>query len=61
MKNKKVYIISLIIIIITLIFMGINRFISPFSDVAIRTIGIIMLIDLFVLCYSRVKLKSNSK
>ena len=40
--------------------MGINLFISPFSDTAIRVIGGIMLIDLFVLAYSTVKLKRNS-
>ncbi|MBB6715601.1 hypothetical protein H7E68_12890 [Clostridium gasigenes] len=51
---------SLIIMIITTICMGINWFISPFSDIAIRVIGALMLIDLFVLSYSTVKLKINS-
>ncbi|MBB6625068.1 hypothetical protein [Clostridium gasigenes] len=60
MKNKNVFMMSLIIMIITIICMGINWFISPFSDVAIRVIGGIMLIDLFFLSYSTVKLKSNS-
>ena len=57
MKNKNVFMISLIVMIITLICMGISLFISPFSDIAIRITGGIMLIDLFVLSYSRVKLK----
>lgn len=61
MKYKNVFRISLIIMIIVLICMGINWFISPFSDTAIRVIGIIMLVDLFVLSYSTVKLKSKSK
>ena len=59
MKNKNVFMI--IIMIITIICMGINRFISPFSDIAIRVVGSIMLIDLFILSYSTVKLKRNSK
>jgi|GEM_PF-3104251 len=60
MKNKNIFRISVIIMIITLICMGINLFISPFSDIAIRVIGGIMLIDLFILSYSSVKLKRNS-
>lgn len=59
MKNKNVFMISLIITIITIICMGINRFISPFSDIAVRVIGGIMLIDIFVLSYSGVKLKKQ--
>lgn len=61
MKNKNVFMISLIIMIITTICMGINWFISPFTDIEIRVIGGIMLINLFVFIYSTVKLKSNSK
>ena len=59
MKNKNVFIISLIVIIITVICMGINRFISPFFDIAVRVLGGIMLIDIFVLSYSKVKLKKK--
>ncbi len=59
MKNKNVFVISLIVIIIMVICMGINRFISPFSDIAVRVIGGIMLIDIFVLSYSKVKLKKQ--
>lgn len=47
------------VLIITVICMGINRFISPFSDIAVRVIGGIMLIDIFILSYSRVKLKKQ--
>jgi hypothetical protein len=56
MKNKNVFRISSIIMIIALACMGINWFMSPFSDIAIRVIGGIILIDLFVLSYSTVKL-----
>ena len=59
MKSKNVVMISLFVIIITVICVGINRFISPFPDIAIRVIGVIMLIDIFVLSYSKVKLKKQ--
>lgn len=60
MQSKNIFIISLIIMIITLIFIGINLFISPLSDILIRVIGSIMFIDLIVLACSTVKLKRNS-
>lgn len=60
MKHKNVFMISLIIMLITTICIGINWFMSPFPDIVIRAIGGIMLIDLFVLSYSTVKLKSKS-
>lgn len=59
MKNKKVFMVSLIIMIIAIIFMGINWFISPMSDNAIRLTGLITLIDIFVLTYNTIKLKNN--
>jgi hypothetical protein len=59
MKNKNRFVISLTIMIITIVCMGVNWLVSPFSDIAIRVIGGIMLIDLFVLSYSTVKLKTN--
>ncbi|GKX67029.1 hypothetical protein [Inconstantimicrobium mannanitabidum] len=61
MKNRNAFMISLIIMIITIICMVINRFISPLPDVVIRVVGVIMLINLVVLSYSTVKLKSNNK
>lgn len=57
MKNKNIFMISFIIMLIAIICMCINWFISPFSDIAVRVIGGIMLIDLFVLSYNTVKLK----
>lgn len=61
MKIKNVFTISLAIMIILIICIGINWFILPFSDIMVRFLGIIMIINLFVLVYSTVKLKSNSK
>jgi hypothetical protein len=60
MKDKKVFMVSLTIMIIALICMGINRFVSPLPDNAIRVTGIIMLIDISVLSYSMVRLKNNN-
>jgi preprotein translocase subunit SecD len=39
--------------------MGLNWFVLPLPDIAVRVIGVTVLIDLFVLIYSRVKLKNN--
>lgn len=61
MKNKYVFIISLIIMIISILFMYINRFVEPLPDIAIRVLGGIMLGDIFVLSYSAVKLKNKSE
>ena len=56
MKNKSLFFISFIVMIIALLLMGINFFVFPFSDMAVRGIGIIMLIDLFTLTFSMVRL-----
>lgn len=60
MKNKKIFMLSLIIIIVALLCMGINWFILPLPDNAVRLTGVIILIDLFILTYSRTKLKNNN-
>ncbi|MFA6941976.1 MAG: hypothetical protein WCQ54_13520 [Clostridiaceae bacterium] len=59
MKNKKVFMTSLVIMIIALICMGINRFVFPFPDIAIRVTGVIILVDLFVYIYSRGEVKRH--
>jgi hypothetical protein len=61
MKNKYVFIISLIIMIISIVFMSINRFVAPFPDIAIRVLGCVILVNVFVLSYSAVKLKSKNR
>ena len=52
---KKVQIISICILIITLAVMGVNKFIFPLSDWAVRIDGIIMIIDILIVSYSTVK------
>ncbi len=59
MKSKPLFIISFIIMVIALLLMGINRFVFLFSDMIIRGIGIIVLIDLFTLIFSMVRLKNS--
>ena len=52
---KKVQIISICVLIITLIVMGVNRFVFPLSDWIIRINGIIMMGGIFAVSYSTVK------
>lgn len=52
---KKIQIVSILILAITVIIMGINMLVTPFSDWVVRIDGIIMLIALFVIGYSTVK------
>ncbi|WP_297424818.1 hypothetical protein [Clostridium sp.] len=61
MKNQNIFTISLILLTITVICMWIGLFLLPFSDIAIRTIGGVMLVDLVILSYSTVKLRNNTK
>jgi hypothetical protein len=53
MKSKKLFMVSLVIMIIALISMVINWFVLPFSDMAVRVTGVIILIDLFVFIYTK--------
>ena len=56
MKEKRLFIIALVIMIISIILFGINIFMSVFIDSVFRIIGTIAIIDLIVLSYSTVKL-----
>lgn len=57
MKPKMMFTVSMIIMIITLVCMGINRFVMTLPDIVVRITGIIMLINIAVFSYSIVKLK----
>ncbi|GFZ33254.1 hypothetical protein CSC2_37800 [Clostridium zeae] len=61
MKNKYVFIISLIIMIISILIMSVNRFVSPLPDIDLRILGCVMLVNIFVLSYSAVRLKSKNR
>lgn len=52
---KKVQIISICVLIITLFVMGINKFIFPLSDWVVRIDGIIMMVGILTVSYSTVK------
>ena len=52
---KKVQITCICILIVSLIVMGVNRFITPLSDWVIRMDGVIMLATLFGVSFSTIK------
>lgn len=52
---KKVQIISICILIVTLVVMVVNKIVNPLSDWVIRMDGVIMLVSLFVVSFSTVK------
>lgn len=52
---KKVQIISICVLIITLIVMGVNKFLFSLPDWAIRIDGVIMVAGIFAVVYSTVK------
>lgn len=60
MKNRFIFTISIIVIIITLGFMSVNFCLYSLPDWVVRLVGIIMLADLVVLSYSEVTLKKDS-
>lgn len=53
---KKVQIMSILLLIITVVIMGVNKFFGPLADWIVRVDGIIMLIGIFFLSYSTFKL-----
>lgn len=55
MKNKVLFLMTIVIMIIGLLFMGINQLIFRMPDWAVRITGIVMMIDLVVLVYSVVR------
>lgn len=52
---KKVQVISIIILVITLLIMGVNILIRPLSDWAVRIDGIVMIIGIAAAAFSTVK------
>ena len=52
---KKVQIISICILIVTLVVMVVNKIVIPLSDWVIRMDGVIMLVSLFAVSFSTVK------
>lgn len=56
---KKIFEVNFIIMIISIIIMIVNHFITALPDIAIRIIGILLLINIFVFSFTAVKLKKQ--
>ena len=52
---KKIQLISICILIITLLVMGVNKFVFHLPDWTIRVDGIVMLVGILAVSYSTVK------
>lgn len=59
MNNRIRFLVSFVIMIITILGMGINFLVFSMPDWTVRTIGIVMLVDLMVLVYSRVRMNQK--
>lgn len=52
---------SMIVLIVTIMILGVNIFITPLSDWTVRITGTIMLIDLAVVSYATAKVLKPKK
>ena len=52
MNNRKLFLVSLTIMVFALLLMGINGTLYAMNDWVIRIVGIVMMINLVVLVYS---------
>lgn len=59
MKKGLLFPVTVLILLLCLGLMAINQIIFPLPDWAVRSIGMLMLINLPVLVYSRIRLKQN--
>lgn len=59
MKKGLLFPVTITIIILCLGLMAINQMVFSLPDWAVRSVGLLMLVNLPVLVYSRVKLKQN--
>ena len=57
MKNRVLFLMAVLIMIIALFSMGINWWMVEMPDWIIRVIGIVIMVDLLVLVYSSVRIK----
>lgn len=56
---KKIQVTSIYIVIITVLVMGLNRYVCALPDWAVKIDGSIMLVGLFFVSYSTVKCMKN--
>lgn len=59
MKNKNLFLVSMVIMIIALLSMGINWLTAAMTDWTVRIIGLVIMVDLAVLVYSSVRIKQR--
>lgn len=59
MKNKILFLVSMVIMIIALLSMGINWLTAAMTDWTVRIIGLVIMVDLAVLVYSSVRIKQR--
>lgn len=59
MKNKILFLVSMVIMIIALLSMGINWLTAAMPDWTVRIIGLVIMVDLAVLVYSSVRIKQR--
>lgn len=56
---KKLQIISVVLLLLTVMTMAVNYVIGPFNDWIVRVIGLILLISIFTTVFSSVKLRQK--
>lgn len=56
MKNRYLFLMTIVIMFMALFFMGINRLIFTMPDWTVRVIGIVIMTDLVALVYSSIKI-----
>lgn len=59
MKNKILFLVSMVIMIIALLSMGINWLTAVMPDWTVRIIGLVIMVDLAVLVYSSARVKQR--
>lgn len=60
MNIKKMHLVSSVIMIILLIFIGVNLLITRMPDWAVRVIGIVLMFNLALLTYLSVRIMQNN-
>lgn len=60
MGRDKVFVISLLVMIVAALTIGINAFVTSLPDLVIRVAGVITLVALLVFSYSLAKLKKGA-
>ncbi len=60
MKNRYLFLMTIVIMFIALLFMGINMLVFTMPDWTVRFMGIVIMVDLVVLVYSSIKIMNKN-